>query len=103
MEDCAKNTDKEIWRRVPGDYYSPSIHVTEGGGIGLNCGGHVIVAPVEAWHECSEKLLCVNERIPSWRWRLAMWCLRTPNAAGEVRRDAVTSTGLLAVSESGDK
>jgi hypothetical protein len=26
-----------------------------------------------------------------------------PNAAGEVRRNAVTSTGLLAVSESGDK
>ena len=26
-----------------------------------------------------------------------------PNAAGEVRRNAVTSTGLLAVSGSGDK
>ena len=83
MEDCAINTDREIWRRVPGDYYSPSIHVTSGGGIGLNCGGHVIVAPVEAWHECGEKLLCVNERLPSWKWRLAMWCLRTPNAGGE--------------------
>lgn len=82
MEDCAMNTDREIWRRVPGDYYSPSIHVTSGGGIGMNCGGHVIVAPVEAWHECGEKLLCVNERLPSWKWRLAMWCLRTPEIRG---------------------
>lgn len=75
----------EIWRRVPGDYYSPSIHVTSGGGIGLNCGGHVIFAPVEAWHECGEKLLCVNERLPSWRWRLAMRLLRTPNAPADGR------------------
>ncbi len=75
---CAMNTDKEIWRRVPGDYYSPSMHVTRGGGIGINYGGHVIVAPVEKWHECGEKLLCVNERIPSWKWRLAMWLLRSP-------------------------
>ena len=29
--------------------------------------------------------------------------MRKTNAAGEVRRNAVTSTGLLAVSESGDK
>ena len=43
------NTDKEIWRKIPGDCYSPSIHVTEGGGIGINVGGHVKVAPVEEW------------------------------------------------------
>lgn len=48
-EDC-ENTDKEIWRKKAGDYYSPSIHVTQGGGIGINCGGHVIVMPVEKWH-----------------------------------------------------
>ena len=46
-------------------------------------------------------------------WGMVMW-IRCPctkkrrkssraNAAGEVRRNAVTSTGLLAVSESGDK
>jgi len=45
------NTDKEIWRKIPGDYYSPSIHVTEFGGIGINVGGHVLVAPVEKWYE----------------------------------------------------
>jgi hypothetical protein len=45
-----KNTDKEIWRKVEGNYYSPSIHVTESGGIGINVGGIVIVKPIEDWH-----------------------------------------------------
>jgi len=35
-------------------------------------------------------------------WR-CFECTHKANAAGEVRRNAVTSTGLLAVSESGDK
>jgi hypothetical protein len=43
MENCCQNTDKEIWREKAGDYYSDSIHVTEQSGIGMNCGGHVIV------------------------------------------------------------
>ncbi len=51
IDSAAKNTDREIWRRIPGDYYSPSIFVTEKGGIGINIGGHVIVAPIERWHE----------------------------------------------------
>lgn len=33
-----KNTDKEIWREKPGDYYSDSICVTSKNGIGMNCG-----------------------------------------------------------------
>lgn len=51
MDNAVKNTDKEIWRKVEDDYYSPSIHVTESGSIGINVGGSVIVAPVEEWHE----------------------------------------------------
>ena len=50
-----KNTDREIWRKVPGDFYSPSIHVTEGGGIGINVGGTVIVMPVEEWMALADK------------------------------------------------
>ncbi len=69
------NTDKEIWREKPEDYYSDSIHVTEHGGIGINCGGHVIVAPVRAWHDCGGKLLCVNLNQPNWKRKLAMWLL----------------------------
>jgi hypothetical protein len=72
---CCSNTDKEIWRKKPGDYYAPSIHVTEGGGIGMNVGGHVIVAPIERWHEAAELLMCVNPCLPEWRRKLAMWLL----------------------------
>jgi len=49
-EQCAANTDREIWREREGDYYADSIHVTDSGGIGINCGGHVIVAPIRKWH-----------------------------------------------------
>ena len=46
----AQNTDREIWRETEGDYYSPSIHVTPGHGIGMNVGGYVIVMPIDKWH-----------------------------------------------------
>mgnify|MGYP000290363739 CR=1 FL=1 len=46
-----QNTDKEIWRKRPGDFYSPSIFVNEKGDIGINVGGFVIVSPVETWHK----------------------------------------------------
>jgi hypothetical protein len=45
------NTDREIWREREGDYYSDSIHVTESGAIGINCGGKVVVAPLRKWFE----------------------------------------------------
>lgn len=45
-----QNTDRELWRERPGDYYADSIFVTEGGGIGLNCGGSVFVKPPREWH-----------------------------------------------------
>jgi len=61
-EPCASiNTDKEIWRKISGDYYSPSIHITEFGGIGINVGGHVIVAPIEEWHRAGRVVFCVND------------------------------------------
>lgn len=46
----SENTDKEIWRKKEGDYYSASIHVTKAGGVGIDVGGHVIVMSVEKWH-----------------------------------------------------
>ena len=51
------NTDKNIWRKVKDDYYSPSIHVTQEGNIGINVGGHVIVMSIEKWFilGCNEK------------------------------------------------
>lgn len=50
LDGTCENTDKEIWRKKAGDFYSPSIHVTKAGGVGINVGGHVIVMPVEKWH-----------------------------------------------------
>jgi hypothetical protein len=46
---ACKNTDRELWR-ASDSYYAPSIHVTEGSGIGMNVGGRVIVMPIEDWH-----------------------------------------------------
>lgn len=50
QEKAVQNTDRELWREREGDYYADSIHVTEGGGIGIDCGGRVIVKPVREWH-----------------------------------------------------
>jgi hypothetical protein len=59
--DCCINTDKEIWRKVKDDYYSPSIHVTADGRIGIDVGGRVIVAPIEKWHDAGENYLNVPD------------------------------------------
>ena len=76
------NTDKEIWRERPGDYYSPSIHVTEHGGIGINFHGHVIVAPVKTWYELGNKFLCVDPKLPDWKRKLANWLLTPTPQSG---------------------
>jgi hypothetical protein len=48
---AGQNTDRELWREREGDYYADSIHVTKGGGIGIDCGGSVIVMPLRKWHD----------------------------------------------------
>jgi hypothetical protein len=48
-EQAGLNTDRELWRE--GDYYSPSISVTEGGEISINVGGTVYVKTLTEWHE----------------------------------------------------
>lgn len=50
-----KNTDREIWREDEEDYCSDSIHVTENGDIGINCGGHVIIRSAREWHSLAVK------------------------------------------------
>lgn len=49
-EQPVENTDTELWRERPDDYYAHSIHVTNEGSIGINVGGYVIVQPLEDWH-----------------------------------------------------
>ena len=55
-DNCVKNTDREIWREKEEDFYSPSIHVTEQGKIGINVGGYVIIKPIQDWHKCQGQL-----------------------------------------------
>lgn len=50
------NTDRELYRESgheAGDAYADSIFVTKEGGIGMRCGGFVIVKPIRAWFECA--------------------------------------------------
>lgn len=49
------NTDRDIWRAAPGDYYADRIFVTEGEGIGLDVGGHCIVKPIREWFKLAQK------------------------------------------------
>lgn len=56
MDGAAQNTDRELWRGPDegnGSFYADSIHVTVGGGIGINCGGLVIVKPLRDWHRAA--------------------------------------------------
>ncbi len=61
MKNAAKNEDKEIWRETVGDVYSSSIHVTKFGGIGINCGGNVIVMSIRDWHEAASNHQKIKE------------------------------------------
>lgn len=60
MDNCAKNTDRELYREPDqgnGSFYSDSIHVTEYGSIGMNHGGYVIVMPIHRWHYFAKQAL----------------------------------------------
>ena len=79
MEDLpALNTDRELWRKVPGDYYSPSVFVTENGSIGIDVGGLVLVAYVEAWFNAGKVAWCVEPPNKA--------CTRPPFGVGMRRR-----------------
>jgi hypothetical protein len=54
MADAAENTDRELFREIEGDYYSPSLHVTKDGHIGINVGGLVIVKTLIEWHALAQ-------------------------------------------------
>ena len=48
-EQAVVNTVKTIWREDVSDRPGDSIFVTEGGGIGIQCGGHCVVMKVREW------------------------------------------------------
>jgi hypothetical protein len=60
-DQCAQNTDSQLWREPPGDAYANSIHVTEGGSIGINVGGLVFVKTLAQWHALAEAAQHVAE------------------------------------------
>ena len=68
-DEPAVNTDREIWRLSDGDSYIDRIFVTEGGGIGIDCGGHVIVKPVREWHRLADQPAQATGEPVAWRWR----------------------------------
>ena len=45
----AENTDKEIYREISDDYYSPHIFVTKEGAIGMCAGGKCVVKKISDW------------------------------------------------------
>jgi hypothetical protein len=49
------NTDRELWRETPGDYYASSIHVTRDGSVGINVGGTVFVKSLTEWHNLAAR------------------------------------------------
>lgn len=63
MDQACDNTDHQLWREGR-DYYSDSIHVTKDGGIGINCGGHVIVMALKEWHRVAQEHLHALEMNP---------------------------------------
>lgn len=83
MGKCCQNTDTELWRERPGDYYSDSMFVTNENSIGMNSGGHVIIMPLKKWHKSAKLLFGSLEKIgcksvPKWilfKTKLARWLL----------------------------
>jgi hypothetical protein len=69
-----QNTDRELWRKEE-DYYSPSIHVTEEGAIGINVGGTVIIKEVEEWHKLATNGGWRNARIDPPAESGRYWCI----------------------------
>jgi len=62
MSTCI-NTDREIWRETPDDYYSLRILVTEIGGIAIDVGGTVYVKTVEEWHGQAKRIQQLEQQI----------------------------------------
>lgn len=52
---ACENTDRELWRDEEVDGFSPSIHVTSDGSIGINVCGTVHVKSIRRWHELAER------------------------------------------------
>jgi len=59
----SKNTDTELFRETEGDYYSPSLHETKDGKIGIDVGAHVIVKSLREWHGLATEMPKINKAL----------------------------------------
>lgn len=76
-----QNTDREVWRETPGDFYSNSVHLTATGGLGINVGGTVYVKPPAEWHRLASGARS-TARAGSPLGRDADWALAIKEALG---------------------
>jgi hypothetical protein len=84
-DQAAVNTDRELWRGPDegnGDFYADSIHVTEGGGIGMNVGGLVIVMPIREWHALAARKSPDNDDHELLLADFREWATHKPDCAG---------------------
>lgn len=68
-----KEVWKEVWRKNPGDYYSPSIQATADGKIRINIGGHVITKSIEEWDAMPSHYFGIDAIFPRWFYKLGLW------------------------------
>lgn len=83
-----ENTDRELWREREGDYYADSVHVTRGGGIGINCGGTVYVMPLREWHALASERAARERNLPPPPGAAA-------ERAGEAVAEATAQTSMV--------
>ena len=66
-DQVATNTDTTLWVEPPPleTPFAPqsSIHVTQGDGIGIQVGGHVIVKPLREWHALAVREHAASQQI----------------------------------------
>ena len=92
-EQCGKNTDTELFREDVGDYYSPSLHVTQSKAIGINVGGNVIVKSLKTWHGLVAELATKEQRIKLLEAEIAeAKKIQGYNTLSEARREMLTQT-----------
>lgn len=79
-----QNTDREVWRETPGDFYSNSVHLTATGGLGINVGGTVYVKPPAEWHRLasgarSTALVALAPEVDDALREVGKWLNEQPN------------------------
>jgi len=94
-----QNTDVEVWRERPGDYYSDSVHVTQDGAIGVSSGGTVVVRTARDWvgmHSLTDdERLLIAAAAEEWEEHAQRWRDNDERVADESAKNAATLRALL--------